>query len=120
MIADRYKKIIGEYAAGIIKAKARTMTRHYKTANPFALAVLSGISVQRIKLPKGTKGIRGFAQDGRIFLSDRLHPAQRRLTMAHELGHQVLGHLKRPGDVGYMECSAELFCYYLTGEVNPR
>lgn len=113
-----YRLSVGAAADKGIRHQVRALVRRYKTFNPFALAALAGITTNRITLPHG---IRAFSlQGGKIFLNKRLHAAQRRRTMAHELGHNILGHLEQQRDLNIVEQEAQLFAYYLTGEFNRR
>lgn len=113
-----YRLSVGAAADKEIRHQVRALIRRYNTVNPFTLAALSGLTVQRVKLPAG---IRGFSmQGGKIFLSRYLLPAQRRRTLAHELGHNIPGHLEQQRDLNIVEQEAQLFAYYLTGEFNRR
>lgn len=117
---NAYKSTVGAAADLRIRHQVRALIRRYNTVNPFTLAALSGLTVQRVKLPAG---IRGFSmQGGKIFLSRYLLPAQRRRTLAHELGHNILGHLAENNKqkLNVIEPAAQLFAYYLTGEINYR
>ena len=116
-IVKKYEHNIGEENTRRVHSKVAALVHRYKTKNPFALAILTGLKVEREKLPSGIKGL---LWNGHIFTNKRLHQKQRAATVAHELGHYTLGHLDRQGSIIPMEQEAQLFAYYLTGEFNRR
>ena len=79
----------------------RILIDYHATALPVrALAICQalGISVRRTSLTDAPEG-RSVALNGRpvILLAEGPSPERRRFTLAHELGHIILGHVGRVG-----------------------
>ncbi len=62
--------------------------------DPAALAKLREIEVVYLGLPDNVSG-RGDLDEQEIYINSHTHPNRQRFTLAHELGHFVLGHKRR-------------------------
>lgn len=72
-----------------IKKRVEKCVRKYGTRDPFELADRMGVLYQVGKF--SFAGCYMFLKNHRyIFLSDQLEDAERRVVMAHELGHAIL------------------------------
>lgn len=72
-----------------IKKRVEKCVRQYGTRDPFELADQMGVLYQVGKF--SFAGCYMFLKNHRyIFLSDQLEDAERRVVMAHELGHAIL------------------------------
>lgn len=76
----------------------------------FAVAESLGVSVQATKLPDGLLGAY-YAGCHRILLDCRLTPDEEIETLAHEIGHVVLGHCALDDPV--LEADADAFAAQL-------
>ncbi|MBN9177660.1 MAG: ImmA/IrrE family metallo-endopeptidase [Microbacterium sp.] len=72
----------------------------------FAAAERLGVSVSSATLPEGTLGAY-YAASRRILIDRRLTPEEEVETLAHEIGHVVLGH--RALDDPVLEADADAF-----------
>lgn len=62
--------------------------------DPGALAKLREIEVVYLELPDNVSG-RGDLDEHEIYINSLMHPNRQRFTLAHELGHFILGHKRR-------------------------